>query len=126
MLSGGWFLLTGSQKILLELFAIDFLDKEDTMDKAMTNIILQAQVIGGLAPFQMFEFYSTFGLKDPFIWGDLLFEDAQWSLESLREKEKDAVHEAAKDVPKDPPLATLTPSNSRPLSSQPPKTGKLN
>jgi hypothetical protein len=110
----------------LELFAIDFHDKEDMMDKAMANRILRSQVIGGLAPFQMFEFYSTFSLKDPSIWGDLSYEDAHRLLESLREKKKDAIHEAAKDVPKDPPLATSTPSNSRPLSGRPPKTSKSN
>jgi hypothetical protein len=118
--------LTGSQKILLELFAIDFHDKEDMMDKAMANRILRSQVIGGLAPFQMFEFYSTFSLKDPSIWGDLSYEDAYRMLESLREKKKDVINETVKDIVKDPPPPTTTLSNSRSMANRPAKITKLN
>ena len=34
----------------------------------MANQIIKTHVIGGLVPYQMFEFYSTFGLRDPSIW----------------------------------------------------------
>jgi hypothetical protein len=41
---------------------VDFLEKEETMDEPTTNCIIRTQVIDGLASYQMFEFYSTFGL----------------------------------------------------------------
>jgi hypothetical protein len=47
-------------------------------------------------------------------------------LESLREKKKNVINETVKDIVKDPPLPTSTPSNSRSLSNQPTKIGKLN
>jgi hypothetical protein len=102
------------------------MDKEETMDEATANRIIRTQVISGLAPYQMFEFYSTFGLRDPSIWGDLSYEDTHRMLESLREKKKNVINETVKDIVKDPPLPTSTPSNSRSLSNQPTKIGKLN
>jgi hypothetical protein len=86
--NGGCFLLASSQKILKELFGVDFMEKEETMDEARANQIIRTQVIGGLALYQMFEFYSTFGLKDPSIQGDLSYEDAHQMLEFLQEKIK--------------------------------------
>jgi hypothetical protein len=112
--------LTGSQKILLELFGVNF------MDEATANRIIRTQVIGGLALYQMFEFYSTFGLRDPSIWGDLSYEDAYRMLESLREKKKDVINETVKDIVKDPPPPTTTLSNSRSMANRPAKITKLN
>ena len=54
----------------MDVFKVDFLKKEEIMDKPMANCIIRTQVIGGLAPYQMFEFYSTSSLKD------LSYEDA--------------------------------------------------
>jgi hypothetical protein len=59
--------MTSSQKILMELFGVDYHEKEDTIDEATANRIIQSQVLGGLAPYQMNEFYSTFSLKKPSI-----------------------------------------------------------
>jgi hypothetical protein len=60
--------MAGSQKILMDVIGMDFLEKEETIDKPMANQIIRTHVIGGLVPYQMFEFYSTFGLRDPSIW----------------------------------------------------------
>jgi hypothetical protein len=67
--NGGCFFWTGSKKILTELIGVDFIEKEETMDETTTNRIIKTLIIGGLAPYQMFEFYPTFGLRDPSIWG---------------------------------------------------------
>jgi hypothetical protein len=88
MFNGGFSLMPSFQKILIDVLAIDFIEKEETIDKQTANRMIRNQVTSGLAPFQMFEFYSTFGLRDPSIWGDLSYEDAYRMLELPREKKK--------------------------------------
>jgi hypothetical protein len=51
----------------MDFFGVDFLEKEETIDKPTTNLIIRTHIIGGLAPYQMFHFYSTFGLRGPSI-----------------------------------------------------------
>ena len=64
--NGGYPLLT-SQKILMKLFEMNFLKEEKMMDEAMIYSIIRIQVINGLIPYQMFEFHTKFGLRDPSI-----------------------------------------------------------
>jgi hypothetical protein len=59
----------------------------------------------------MFEFYSTFGLRESSICGDLSYKHAHQMLEFLREKRNDVINETVKDVVKDPPLATWALTN---------------
>jgi hypothetical protein len=54
----------------------------------------------------MFEFYSTFGLRD------LSYEDAHKVLKSLQEKKKDVDREIVKEVVKNLALPTLAPTTS--------------
>jgi hypothetical protein len=58
------------------------------MDEATANQIIRTQVIDSLAPYHMFDFYSTFGLRDPSIWGISQYEDAHKMLETLQEKKR--------------------------------------
>ena len=67
----------------MDVLEVDYLEKDETMDESSTNRITRAQIIGGIAPYQNFEFYSTFGLTNLFIWEDLYYEDAHRMLLSL-------------------------------------------
>jgi len=45
--------------------------------------MLKQNVTCDLASFQMFYFYHDFRIKDTFVWGDLLYEDAEELLKSM-------------------------------------------
>ena len=70
-------------KILLRAFNVDIEDENDKLPAWKAKSMLKQNVIGDLAPFQMFQFYFDFGIKDTSVRGDLSFEDAEELLTSM-------------------------------------------
>jgi hypothetical protein len=105
---------------------VDFLKKNEETDEFTANCIIKTQVIGGLIPYQMFEFYSTFGCRYLSIWRNLSYEDAHQMLDSLWEKRKDVDKEIVKEIVKEPAITTSTPTTSQPMSNCLTKNKKSN
>ena len=77
---------------------VDFLEKEETMDEPMTNCIIRTQVIDGLASYQMFEFYSIFGLRDPSFGGISLMKMHTKCLNHDERREKTLIKKLSKKL----------------------------
>ena len=56
---------------------------EDTLHAWKDKSMLKNHVRGDLTPYQMFQFYHDFGVKDNTIWADLSFEEAEVLLKTM-------------------------------------------